>query len=32
VIGGIIVSWLVTLPVGGVLAALFYFTLKGMFT
>jgi PiT family inorganic phosphate transporter len=31
VIGGIVVSWLVTLPVGGVLAALFYFTLKGMF-
>jgi inorganic phosphate transporter, PiT family len=32
VIGGIIISWLVTLPVGGVLAALFFFTLKGMFT
>ncbi len=32
VIGGIIVSWLVTLPVGGVLAALFFFTLKGIFT
>jgi PiT family inorganic phosphate transporter len=32
VIGGIIVSWLVTLPIGGVLAALFFFTLKGMFT
>jgi PiT family inorganic phosphate transporter len=32
VIGGIIVSWLVTLPVGGILAALFYFTLKGIFT
>ena len=32
VIGGIVVSWLVTLPVGGVLAALIYFTLKGMFT
>ncbi len=31
VIGGIIVSWIVTLPIGGVLAALFYFTLKGMF-
>ena len=31
VIGGIVVSWLVTLPVGGVLAALFFFTLKGMF-
>jgi PiT family inorganic phosphate transporter len=32
VIGGIVVSWLVTLPVGGVLAALIFFTLKGMFT
>jgi PiT family inorganic phosphate transporter len=31
VIGGIIVSWLVTLPIGGMLAALFYFTLKGIF-
>jgi PiT family inorganic phosphate transporter len=32
VIGGIIVSWLITLPVGGLLAALFFFTLKGIFT
>jgi PiT family inorganic phosphate transporter len=32
VIGGIVVSWLVTLPVGAFLAALFFFTLKGMFT
>jgi len=32
VIGGIVVSWIVTLPVGGILAALFFFTLKGMFT
>ena len=32
VIGGIVVSWVVTLPVGGVLAALIYFTLKGIFT
>jgi PiT family inorganic phosphate transporter len=32
VIGGIIVSWVVTLPIGGVLAALFFFTLKGIFT
>jgi PiT family inorganic phosphate transporter len=31
VIGGIVVSWVITLPVGGVLAALFFFTLKGMF-
>jgi PiT family inorganic phosphate transporter len=31
VIGGIIVSWLVTLPIGGALAAIFFFTLKGMF-
>jgi PiT family inorganic phosphate transporter len=32
VIGGIVVSWLVTLPVGAGLAAIFFFTLKGMFT
>jgi PiT family inorganic phosphate transporter len=32
VIGGIVVSWVVTLPVGGILAAIFFFTLKGMFT
>ncbi|UCB55915.1 MAG: inorganic phosphate transporter [Thiotrichales bacterium] len=32
VIGGIVVSWVVTLPVGAVLAALFFFTLKGMFS
>jgi len=31
VIGGIIVSWVVTLPIGGVLAAWFFFTLKGIF-
>lgn len=31
VIGGIVVSWLVTLPVGGVLAAIFFYTLKGLF-
>ena len=31
VIGGIVVSWVVTLPVGAVLAALFFFTLKGIF-
>jgi PiT family inorganic phosphate transporter len=32
VIGSIVTSWVVTLPAGGALAALFYFTLKGMFT
>ena len=32
VIGNIVISWVVTLPVGGVLAALFFFTLKGIFT
>ena len=32
VIGGIVVSWVVTLPVGAGLSALFFFTLKGMFT
>jgi PiT family inorganic phosphate transporter len=31
VIGGIVVSWVITLPVGGLLAALFFFTLKGVF-
>ncbi len=31
VIGGIVVSWVVTLPIGGVLAARIYFTLRGMF-
>jgi len=32
VIGGIVVSWIITLPIGAGLAAMFYFTLKGMFT
>ena len=32
VLFGIVVSWLVTLPVGGILAAIFFFTLKGIFT
>ena len=32
VIGGVIISWVVTLPVGGVLAALIFFTLKGIFS
>ncbi|MFQ5968558.1 MAG: inorganic phosphate transporter [Acidimicrobiia bacterium] len=32
VIGSIFVSWVVTLPVSGILAAFLYFTLKGMFT
>ena len=32
VIGGIIVSWVITLPAGGILAALFFFSLKGVFT
>jgi len=31
VIGGIIVSWVVTLPASGILAALVFFMLKGMF-
>jgi PiT family inorganic phosphate transporter len=31
VIGKIVLSWLVTLPAGGVLAALFFFALKGLF-
>ena len=32
VIGGIVVSWIVTLPIGGVLSALIFFLLKGIFT
>jgi len=32
VIGSIVTSWVVTLPAGGVLAAMFFFMLKGMFT
>ena len=32
VIGAIVVSWVVTLPAGGFLAAFFFFTLKGIFT
>jgi PiT family inorganic phosphate transporter len=32
VIGKIIVSWVVTLPAGGILAALIFYMLKGMFT
>jgi PiT family inorganic phosphate transporter len=32
VVGSVFVSWVVTLPVGGFLAAFLYFTLKGMFT
>lgn len=32
VIGSIFASWIITLPAGGLLAALFFFMLKGMFT
>lgn len=31
-VGNIVVSWVITLPVAGILAALFFFTLKGMFS
>jgi PiT family inorganic phosphate transporter len=31
VIGNIVVSWVVTLPAGGILAAIFFFVLKGIF-
>jgi inorganic phosphate transporter, PiT family len=32
VLGNIVVSWIITLPVGGILAALFFFVLKGIFS
>jgi PiT family inorganic phosphate transporter len=32
VIGNIVVSWLITLPIGAALAAVFFFTLKGIFS
>lgn len=32
VIGSIFVSWVITLPVGGLLSAFLFFTFKGMFT
>lgn len=31
-VGNIVVSWVVTLPIAGIMAALFFFTLKGMFS
>lgn len=32
VVGGIVVSWAVTLPAGGILAALFFFILQALFS
>lgn len=32
VIGGIVISWFITVPVGAIAAALIYYMLKGMFT
>ncbi len=32
VIMGVVMSWIITLPVGGILAAFFFFTLKGIFS
>jgi PiT family inorganic phosphate transporter len=32
VIFGIVMSWVITLPVGGILAAIFFFTLRGIFS
>ena len=32
VIGGIVLSWIVTLPAGGILAALLFFMFKGIFS
>jgi len=31
VVRGIFMSWIITLPVGGVLAIVFFFILKGIF-
>jgi len=31
VIGNIVLSWLITLPAGGILAAIFFFIFKGIF-
>lgn len=32
VVSGIVMSWLITLPVGGILAALFFYILRGIFS
>ncbi|MBW9275378.1 MAG: inorganic phosphate transporter, partial [Candidatus Thiodiazotropha sp. (ex. Lucinisca nassula)] len=32
VVGNIVVSWAITLPAGGILAAVFFFMLKGIFS
>jgi PiT family inorganic phosphate transporter len=32
VIGGIMLSWVITIPVGALLAALLFFLFKGMFS
>jgi PiT family inorganic phosphate transporter len=32
VIGNIVVSWIVTLPAGALLAAIFFFLMKGIFS
>ncbi|MEW8505755.1 MAG: inorganic phosphate transporter [Candidatus Thiodiazotropha sp.] len=32
VIGNIVMSWLITLPAGGIMAALFFFLFKGLFS
>jgi PiT family inorganic phosphate transporter len=32
VLGNIVISWIVTLPIGGILAAVFFFIMKGIFS
>jgi PiT family inorganic phosphate transporter len=31
VVGGVVISWFITLPAGAIMAILFFYALKGMF-